>query len=481
MNMLCLMTGTAGDRAVGTHNISSYIGTTYFDMLVDKLAKKPTFSSSRIMSKYCVADNMDAIPGVKFYQYDQSELFANVDDINPSHNKWAKDPAKAEAHVKTTLGDLFGSKNASGLYPAITTVIKETVEGVMMFIPRSTKTSDDFTMNTIIAQITAVTNEEYYIIELTGRTTKGELAEEYTKKEIKEAKKQNKIPLIVSAGHIGSRSFSIPEINVAILMYDGGSAATTGQNMSRPLTRGQRLDKVGHIISISVDPTRDDSMVEAVLETAVKVADETGEDTVVTIKRVLRSANMHALNADGDMVPVDPDEYTAKIMNSSNLRKVIGATSKPEKIMDDPEAIQKLLAMIGEHVSLGKAASIGNKGKTFAKDEDGNVKINNKDDNEEKEALALWNKIKSAMKLIADNAHNIAAIGSSDKLTVGLENIVADVALTSEFEYNFNIDPLFIKELVDTGAVNGKLLDLTVYIYSNEQSLEKEQFLAEFA
>jgi len=254
--------------------------------------------------------------------------------------------------------------------------------------------------------------------------------------------------------------------------------------MSRPLTRGQRLDKVGHIISISVDPTREDSMVQAVLETATKVADETGEtgeDTVVTIKRVLRSANMHALNADGDMVPVDPDEYTAKIMNSSSLRKVIGATSKPEKIMDDPEAIQKLLAMIGEHVSLGKAASIGNKGKTFAKDEDGNVKINNKDDNEEKEALALWNKIKSAMKLIADNAHNIAAIGSSDKLTVGLENIVADVALTSEFEYNFNIDPLFIKELVDTGAVNGKLLDLTVYIYSNEQSLEKEQFLAEFA
>ena len=108
--MLCLMTGTAGDRAVGTHNISGYICTTYFDMLVDKLVNKPTFTSSRIMSKYRVADNMDAIPGVKFYQYDQSELFANANDINPSHNKWAKDPAKAEAHVKTTLGDLFATK-----------------------------------------------------------------------------------------------------------------------------------------------------------------------------------------------------------------------------------------------------------------------------------------------------------------------------------------------------------------------------------
>ena len=477
--MLCLMTGTAGDRAVGTHNISGYICTTYFDMLVDKLVNKPVFTSSNIMSKYRVADNMDAIPGVKFYQYDQSELFANTNDINPSHNKWAKDPAKAEAHVKTTLSDLFGS--GSGMYPAITEVIGEDITGVMMFIPRPTKTSDDFVMGTIKSQIQAVTNEEYYIIELTGRTTKGELAEEYTKKEIKEAKNQNKIPLIISAGHIGSRSFSIPEINVAILMYDGGSAATTGQNMSRPLTRGQRLDKVGHIISISVDPTRDDSMVEAVLETATKVADETGEDVVEVMKRVLRSMNMHAMNADGEMVAVNPDEYVAKIMNSRSLRKVVGVTSKPENIMDDPESIQKLLGMMGEQVTLGKADSIGKKGKTFAKDKDGNVKINNKNDSEEKEALILWNKIKAAMKLIADNAQNVAAIGSTDKLTGALDNIIRDAELTAVFEYSFNIEPEFVKELVDTGAINGKLLDLIVYTYNNEKVQESEKFLAEFA
>jgi hypothetical protein len=479
--MLCLMTGTAGDRAVGTHNISGYICTTYFDMLVDKLVQNPTFTSSRIMSKYCVANNMNAIPGVKFYQYDQSELFANANDINPSHNKWAKDPAKAEAHVKTTLGDLFATKYASGLYPSIRKVIGEKITGVMMFIPRSTKTSNDVTMDAILSQISAVTNEEYYIIELTGRTTKGELAEEYTKKEIKEANKQNKIPLIVSAGHIGSRSFSIPEINVAILMYDGGSAATTGQNMSRPLTRGQRLDKVGHIISISVDPTRDDSMVEAVLETATKVADETGEDIVEAMKRVLRSMNMHALNAEGEMVAVNLDDYTAKIMNSRSLRKVVGATSKPENIMDDPESIQKLLGMMGEQVTLGKAGSIGKKGKTFAKDKDGNVKVNNKNDSEEKEALALWNKIKAAMKLIADNAQNVAAIGSSDKLTGALDNIIGNTELTAVFEYSFNIEPEFVKELVDTGVINGKLLDLIVYTYNNEKVQESEKFLAEFA
>lgn len=475
------MTGTAGDRAVGTHDVDGYICTTYFDMLVDKLVSDPVFDSDLVMSKYRVAPNMDAIPGVKFYQYDQSEIFASKNDLNPSHNKWAKDPSKAEAHVKTTLGDLFASKFGSGLYPGIREVIKEDITGIMMFIPRTTKTSSKKVMDAIISQINEVVNEGYYIIELTGRTTDGEGAEEYTKKKTKEANKQNKIPLIVSAGHIGSRSFSIPEINVALLMYDGGSAATTGQNMSRPLTRGQRLDKVGHVISLSVDPTREDSMVQAVLETASKVADETGEDIIDSIKRVLRSMNIHALNSDGEMVEVHPDDYTAKIMDSSSIRKVVGTTTKVENIMSDAEKVQKLLGMMGEQVSLGKADSIGNKGKTFAPDENGKVKVQNKNDDEEKEALNLWNKIKSAVKVIADNAQNVAAIANSDKFTTALEIIVLDSEMTADFEYSFNVDPEFVMELVDTETINGKLLDLIVYTYANEQKQDTENFLAEFS
>ena len=85
------------------------------------------------------------------------------------------------------------------------------------------------------------------------------------------------------------------------------------------------------------------------------------------------------------------------------------------------------------------------------------------------------------MKLIADNAQNVAAIGSSDKLTGALDNIISNTELTNVFEYSFNIDAEFVKELVDTGANNGKLLDLIVYTYNNEKVQESENFLAEFA
>ena len=489
--MLCLMSGTAGDRAVGTHKIGGYICATYCDMLVDKLVINPTYTSSRIMSKYRVADNMDTIPGVNFYQYDFSKVFADVNILNPSYNKWAKEPAKGEAYIKQTLGQLLAI-NSNGMIPSIREVIKEDVTGIMLFIPRTTATSKESVMNPIMSQINEIANEGYYVIELTGRTTTGENAElyvnggydndtkQYVKGQITIAHELNKIPLIVSAGHIGSRSFSIAEINVVVLMYDGGSAATTGQNMSRGSTRGKRIDKTAHIISISVDPTRDDSMIQAVLETAVKVAEETAEDIIEATKRVLRSMNVHAMDSYGDMVPVNPDEYTAKIMNSNSLRKVVGATSKPQNIMDDAESIQKLLGMMGDQVSLGKAASIGKKGKTFAPDANGKVNIKNKDDSEEKDALALWNKIKAAMKLIADNAQNIAAIAGTDKLTTALDIIVNDIELTTLFNYSFNIESEFVKELVDAGTVNGTLLDLIVYTYTNEKSNEADDFKSEF-
>jgi len=477
---LCLMTGTAADRAVGTHEVNSYISTTYFDLLVDKLSRNPSYVSKRIFTKYKVAPNMDTIPGVKFYQYDFSNLLAEKNELNPSWAKWAEAPAQNSVFTKTVLGEILGTKHATGMLPAIQESIGEAITGIMLFVPRTTKVNNgDFT-NYVIPQINEVANEGYYIIELTGNTTDGDSAEDYTKAEINKATALGKIPLIVSAGHIGSRSFSIPEINVVLLMYDGGSAATTGQNMSRGSTRGVRLDKVAHIFSLSIDPTREDAMVQAVLETAVKVAAETGEDIIEATKRVLRAMNVFAIDGYGNFAPVQVDDYTAKIMSSRSLRKVVGTTSDPTKILDDPESVQALLAMAGEQVTLGKAGTVGQKGKTFAESNTTKARAN-KNDSEEAEALKLFNKIKEAMKMIADQAHNIAAIAGSDKLTTALTTIANDDALSQIFEECFNVEAMFVLQLVEKGAVNGKLLDLVVYTYANEQHIVATEFEAEFA
>ena len=478
---LCLMTGTAADRAVGTHKINSYISTTYFDLLVDKLSRNPVFESEHILSKYRVADNMDTIPGVRFYQYDFSNFLAEKNVLNPSWSKYAEKPGQNGVFTKTVLGEVLGTKHASGMLPTIAETIGEPITGIMLFVPRTTKINNgDFT-NFVIPQINEVANEGYYIIELTGNTTDGGAAERYTTEEIKKAKALGKIPLIVTAGHIGSRSFSIPEINVVLLMYDGGSAATTGQNMSRGCTRGIRLDKVAHVFSLSIDPTREDAMVQAVLETAVKVAADTGEDIIAATKRVLRAMNVFAIDGYGDFVPVSVDEYAAKIMSSRSLRKVVGATSDVTKVLDDPISVQTLLAMTGEQVTLGKATTIGQKGKTFADIEGDSKTRTTTISEEESEAIKLLNKIKAAMKMIADQAHNIAAIAGSDKLTTALTVIANDSDLSRIFEDCFNVDAGFVNQLVEKGAVNGKLLDLVVFTYATEQQNIADEFMGEFA
>ena len=239
---LILQDGT-GDRAVGTHKIDSYLSRTYFDMLVDKLVEDPAAEIfENVMAEFAVAPNMDSIPDVKFYQYDLSKLFAAQNIMNPSYNKWAKDPAKAAGYAKASLIDLFQPEKSSGMMPNLQETVREEITGVMLFIPRTTETSNSKVMDPIMEQIAEAAGDRYYVIELTGRTTTGEDAELYVKGgldskgdtvkgQLELAK--GKIPLIVSAGHIGSRSFSIPEINVV---------GFSGLNMrSRSTSPGRKL------------------------------------------------------------------------------------------------------------------------------------------------------------------------------------------------------------------------------------------------
>ena len=479
-SQMLLMTGTAGDRAVGNHNIGAYLSTTYFDMLVDKLERDSNYFDPMFSKLFSTASNMDSIPGVNFYQYEFAELLAQMNILNPSYQKFIEDPLKGEVAMKLILNEVLGSSRATGMLPSFHEVMGEAITGIQLFIPRKTRITPKkgekvAPIQHIIDIVNEVANEGYYIIELTGRTTDGANAEAYAKSEIKKAKKMGKIPLIITPGHIGSRSFSIPEVNVVALMYDGGSAATTGQNCSRAMTRGERLDKTAHVFSLAVDPTRNDSMAQVVLETAIKVAEEKGVDIIEATKIVLRSMNVFMINGNsGKVVPVNVDEYTRKIMVSSSMNKIISATSDIDAIINDPSLTHQLLEMTGEKMGLGAAAFNGNKGKTF--EDDPNALPREKSDIDDKtqaarEEQALINKIRAALKILADNAITMTSLAGTNKITTALSTIVNDEELAEEFESEFNIHPSFVKMLLDKNIINTNLLELAVYT----QILEKEE------
>ena len=103
---IILATGTNGARAATEYKVDHYVVKTYFDLLITKgelLEGKKVFKPS-IKLPIKLANNMDRIPEVEFYQL----AFPNfvVPEITdkdnlPSWNKAIENPAKAKGFIHT--------------------------------------------------------------------------------------------------------------------------------------------------------------------------------------------------------------------------------------------------------------------------------------------------------------------------------------------------------------------------------------------
>lgn len=108
---------------------------------------------------------------------------------------------------------------------------------------------------------------------------------------------------------MGSRSFSVSEIDTVILMFDRGSYATISQKVSRVLTgKTYYGDKKihGNVISLSLDPNRE--QVNPIDEYLVYEGEKVQVNELSDgIHRVLRSVNIF-VNDKGMMEPIVSDE-----------------------------------------------------------------------------------------------------------------------------------------------------------------------------
>ena len=479
---LLLATGTAGDRAAASHKIDSYSSVTYTDMLSDKLSQEigevdfqPEYLN---LDLFPVAPDMSSIPGVNFYQYDFTHVQNDENELNFSWTKFGKNPTQAQAWFNTMLGDMFGT--GAGMIPSLEEVIGQPLKSVMMFMPNSTKKQS---MDDIAGLLDGFLGKQgWRIFVCTGNHTNGDKAEQKARKAIKANSRDGYRTLILSAGHIGSRSFSIPSINCVILAYDNGSAAATGQKMSRTLTRDD-AEKVGNVVTISVDPSREETPIAGVvLETAIKRNDEfEGESMVDSVKHVLRSLNTFFINQDKGKVEVDIDEYTAQILQSRSLSRTISQVCDVFGIMDDAELIQSLLALQGVTLSLGKAEKVAAKGKTFLQAENDNKRTPKPTDKAEKALFDLVKQIKLAIRMLSENAHHVAAMAGTETVTEGLTIMLDDNDKADDFQSEFGIPVEILQVLVDNQYIPVKLLDLTVNAYAAEQQAEANDFWSEAA
>lgn len=469
MTKVLLATGTNAARA-SKHYTPDYItSTTYFDMLVDKHTGHYT---PRLGLPFKLAPNMDSIPDVNFYQLAFPAAVTDEilnDDLRPSWSKATEDPAKAKGFITTVFGGLF---NGTGMYDyvAMEHVFGSQPTGIMIWLSEGGRKENIDHFIEVLQSIIS----DWVVVPLHGDKTNGRGSEKYVKEAHAAAIKNGKKGVVVVSMKLGARSFSVPFIDTVILAYDNGSAAQTAQKMSRCLTRGD-VGKIAKVISISLDPTREDKLDAPILTTAEKLADKENIDIVEAVKRVLRTLNIYSMDDNGDRMKLEPDKYLEKVMNVSTLTRVITETADLATIMSDVDMVEKLLKVTAGSVGLGNPKEVVKKGKKFLKE--GSKKISGTPkDQSEKEIYDLMVKLQNAINALVDNSIFISGMTPHTTIKHALNFIAMDNQYTEIFVNEFGVDPEFVIMLLDRRVIDARLVDIMISIDRKKSEDEISRF-----
>jgi hypothetical protein len=307
-----------------------------------------------------------------------------------------------------------------------------------------------------------------YIVELiNGDETSNREAEEKAKGVVARAQREGKKVVFISKD-MGSRSFSVSEIDTVMLMFDRGSYATISQKVSRVLTPGKTYggDKkvYGNVISLSLDPNREqfNPIDEYLVYEGEKVQVSELSDG---IHRVLRSVNIF-VNDKGMMEPIVSDEYADKLISSSALIRVGMETVKVDAVINDVELVKLLTGVeVNNHTEEDKIEGIDSS-KVVRTDEE---KI--KEDKKNQKVIEdLYQKLKEVLSNIFENIVEISEINNceSDNIITTLD-MIDEKGYCEEVVFEVGLDCQTVKKIILNGALSEKLLNTIITSYNKEE------------
>ena len=179
-----------------------------------------------------------------------------------SWTKFWENPYKSENFAVNFMeGTLSESEEDNLNYKnlALSNPMKQTVNCIMMFGSGGINEMDDF--KNICLKSEKLKKHYNFVVLHSGHTTNAK-AQDYVRQQINLTKREGKRGLVIISNTMGSRSFSISEIQATLICYDKGGEDPTQQRISRPLTPGKLWDgetdkELGYIVTYSMDPNRD--------------------------------------------------------------------------------------------------------------------------------------------------------------------------------------------------------------------------------
>jgi hypothetical protein len=500
-----ITSGTGIERASkGLGNgIDFFLGVTYNELLQGKAGQAKEFSEEYLKTLDPIKNKLEieivkkAIENIEGAKSSLSHIvdaefyrmiipFApQVIDTYREENlfKWGKifkDVTKSSAILEDVMRALFGRSSKPELMKLNLSGALEdnNIKVVQIF----TACRECKELNKFASLVKNTLGDSFIVETLTGEFTSNDKSEERVKTSIARGREEGKGVIILTMD-MGSRSFSISEINPVILMLDNGSINPITQKISRAFTSGKKHNgetkKVGSVVALSVDANRVD-IIDSILVREATRAQLPGESMEKALRRVLMSINLFSISDNNDRINLMKEaNYWEEICNRVDITKLADSATCYENFLDDPQVLEILLDVVGEKAKwrdftfAESNSQLPTNTPTYRERmETHRRRMAEMDPNSREEILK---KLKESISKINNRIGNILGInGFLDKsLIETFTDISKDSVKSSALEELIGIDPFESILLIEKGVLNTNLLD--VYIKLVIQGLESRR------
>ena len=417
---------------------------------------------------YCMVEQDGSIPNVvkrKFYNMMFNSKMNNLlegfdEEYLPNMKKLLEDSLTQEKFITALFQDLFGYPGAMPYGLNLNRMAGEVIKHSMLFVNITKKGMRD------LASVIETACDEHKVLILNGDETNNKDAQGRTFEEL--IKLENgaypgKDKLIVITNMMGTRSYSIPQIQACLFMMDGGDVYPYMQRYSRCLTPGGNK-QFGHIFDFAFDTSKTRNTEMSIAVEAAILAQQKGIDYPSAVREVLFSVNIRDMMSGGW---ISADEIIKRFEDNQKLQEVANAMSKMS-IEDfsgtDFEELSELAKRVGtsksEQSELEKIIATG---KTYENKKQQGVETTDQEDKEyQKVLLQMKRAVERAIRALNESASTVTEFANYQGKTYEqcLEIISNSKTLRSEFVEVFGVSVDFVKNIKHKLQLN--VLDMIV-------------------
>lgn len=434
---------------------------------VQRLAKGSGRADGVIYTAYSQLENSeDPVVKRRFYMLEVDSLKTAVEELDetvqPSWTKiWGK-PNANKAFISKLFLSLTGEDSLRDEIN-LSNLAGESIDCFMMLVSANKQEMKQ------IKDIADRAIPNYHIKILNGDYTNNKQAEFETKREINEARIAGKDGVIVVANQMGSRSYSVPELQATVIAYDRGSVDATMQKVSRCLTPGKTYrgeeKEYGHILDLSFDPNRAENIERLLVDEIVQVGKSEDKDFPSATSYVLSSIDCFKVKY-GTAVEVDEEAMFELLGNNESLLRVADVTVDVDAALDLIDDLSNIKAA-GKKDKKTKQAI--DKAKNTVKE--GGCSQERTTDTEKKQLEKIINDAVRSLNMSATSVFNLAGEGSTYRECI--EAIGRNAEDREEFEELFGVSPDIVEVILGRGLLNEPVLDVIV---QNSQNMVDTPF-----